>query len=273
MKKDRAAVPSFSRGESFGRCLRRVDIGGSVVRDTLLPANLSFPLHVHQNPYVCVLLGGHVAEQSAQALCLAPGSVVVHPAGHAHANRTGSGGARCINIELDETLLRDDALRQVFQRYRPARLLPTHPALRALQRALGRDDSAAGLTTLGAALGVLATVLECPPTQQRAPWFDRLIDYLEADVEHTPTADELARVASVHPSHLMRVFKRHTGESIGGYLRRRRLEAADDKVRRGDLPLAAIAVEAGFCDQAHFTRAYRSQFGTTPGRQRRRGGY
>jgi AraC family transcriptional regulator len=32
--------------------------------------------------------------------------------------------------------------------------------------------------------------------------------------------------------------------------------------------LAQIALEAGFADQSHFTRAFRRHFGVTPGRYR-----
>ncbi|TML09662.1 MAG: helix-turn-helix transcriptional regulator [Actinobacteria bacterium] len=34
------------------------------------------------------------------------------------------------------------------------------------------------------------------------------------------------------------------------------------------LPLAVLAVEAGFCDQSHFTRAFRRLYGVTPARFR-----
>jgi AraC family transcriptional regulator len=39
----------------------------------------------------------------------------------------------------------------------------------------------------------------------------------------------------------------------------------DDRDRQ---PLAFLAVEAGFCDQSHFTRAFKRQFGVTPARFR-----
>jgi AraC family transcriptional regulator len=34
------------------------------------------------------------------------------------------------------------------------------------------------------------------------------------------------------------------------------------------VPLAILAVEAGFCDQSHFTPAFRRHYGVTPARFR-----
>jgi AraC-like DNA-binding protein len=47
----------------------------------------------------------------------------------------------------------------------------------------------------------------------------------------------------------------------------RRLELARERMR-GERPLVEIALDAGFADQAHFTRAFRSAFGLTPARYR-----
>jgi AraC-like DNA-binding protein len=45
----------------------------------------------------------------------------------------------------------------------------------------------------------------------------------------------------------------------------RRLDFARGRLDRGT-PLADVALDAGFVDQAHFTRMFRSAFGLTPGR-------
>jgi AraC family transcriptional regulator len=79
----------------------------------------------------------------------------------------------------------------------------------------------------------------------------------------------LAVIAAVHPTHLLRTFRRYHGMTISNYVRQRRVDNARAAVARGQRPLSMIAVDAGFADQSHFTRAFRQAFGETPGQYAR----
>jgi AraC-like DNA-binding protein len=57
------------------------------------------------------------------------------------------------------------------------------------------------------------------------------------------------------------------GTSPHRYLLGRRLDLARHQMR-GDRSLAEVAYEAGFADQAHFTRTFKAAFGLTPARYR-----
>jgi AraC-like DNA-binding protein len=138
-----------------------------------------------------------------------------------------------------------------------------------LRTALAWFDEAAALAIFGAMLDVVCEGLRSPAGDGNERWVGRVVERIEADLAHAPTIDELARLAGVLPNHLMRCFKRRHGETVGNYLRRRRLEVADAQLLLGERPIASIAAEAGFFDQAHFTRAFRRHFGVTPGLRRR----
>jgi AraC family transcriptional regulator len=265
----RADVLTLRRHQSFGSCRRELASAGSVIRDTLLAPQAELPHHLHESPYLCITLGGHYTERAHGDTTCSPGSLMTHPAGHEHANCTGTAAVRCVNVEFSPALLEDDALRPLFVRAEHLRLAPSHVALTRLHRALDLRDGTAALCTLAAALDAVCAGLQ----QAAAPnaSMHRVVDAIEADLARTLSLDELARVAGVHASHLSRSFRRVFGESVGGYLRRRRLEAADALLTRSDVSLADVAAHAGFCDQAHFTRAYRRQFGVTPGQRRRVG--
>ncbi|MEL7213410.1 MAG: AraC family transcriptional regulator [Pseudomonadota bacterium] len=69
-------------------------------------------------------------------------------------------------------------------------------------------------------------------------------------------------------SAFQRDFKREFGEPPSVWLRRARLEHADDKVVNTEDTIADIAIAAGFSDTSHFIKAYKSLFNETP-KQRR----
>jgi AraC-like DNA-binding protein len=76
---------------------------------------------------------------------------------------------------------------------------------------------------------------------------------------------ELASVAGVSRFQLLRGFKRELGITPHAYLIQRRACLARKLLANGLSPSAA-AIEAGFADQSHMTRAFVRQFGITPGR-------
>lgn len=66
---------------------------------------------------------------------------------------------------------------------------------------------------------------------------------------------------------LSRDFRAAFGTSPYRYLTLRRLDRAKTKIIQG-LPIVQAALNAGFADQAHFTRHFRSAYGITPARWR-----
>jgi AraC family transcriptional regulator len=266
----------LAANESFGHCLRRVDACGTVVRDTRLAPSSGVPRHAHAQAYACVVLEGRYTEQDGrEERDCGVGSLLVHAAGRAHANRIGGDGARCVNIEFDEDAWGEGVARALLgflREDRHVRLPSTLLPLRRLAQALAEDDDLAPLQVHAAALDLLCAAARATPPDarvRRSAVLDRVVDRLESDLGAPPALDNLARLAGLHPHHLMRAFRQQRGETIAGYVRRRRLEIADAELRHGELPLVEIALRAGFCDQPHFTRAFRRQFGVTPGLRRR----
>ena len=82
------------------------------------------------------------------------------------------------------------------------------------------------------------------------------------------THQALAAHVHKHPVHVAKAFRKAYGETIGDCQRRFRLEKARHLLCKGGMPLAEVALECGFANQAHFSRTFKAAFGSTPTRYR-----
>lgn len=96
------------------------------------------------------------------------------------------------------------------------------------------------------------------------------VDFIEAHFMVDLSITDIAAAAGLSPSQLTAAFQRAFGQSPYAYVISRRLNCATELLRNSDLTIAHVALEAGFCDQAHLTRLCRARLGKTP-RQIRQG--
>jgi AraC family transcriptional regulator, positive regulator of tynA and feaB len=133
--------------------------------------------------------------------------------------------------------------------------------------AVGDLTGAAAAAAATAALELLAAALPgaAPDDPHRLRW-ERVRDHIEehlTDPELRPQAIAAAHAVSLRT--LYQLFERR-GETVSGYVRRRRLaRARADLVRSGpSTTVAEVAHRWGFTDQAGFARAFRRQYGCPP---------
>lgn len=100
----------------------------------------------------------------------------------------------------------------------------------------------------------------------------RAMAHLSANLDRTPSLEELAAVAAFSPFHFHRVYREIAGETPAETLARGRLSRAAHELLRTDQPIARIARRAGYGSAAAFTRAFRAAHGIPPGAYRARGG-
>ena len=94
---------------------------------------------------------------------------------------------------------------------------------------------------------------------------ERFRAFLDARVFDRITIAGAAEEIGASPTQLARVFRQVFGIAPHAYLTGRRLDAARDRILDGE-PLAEVAVDVGFADQAHLSRRFRSFLGVPPGR-------
>ncbi|MFA6288087.1 MAG: helix-turn-helix domain-containing protein [Opitutaceae bacterium] len=92
----------------------------------------------------------------------------------------------------------------------------------------------------------------------------KLISTLEQRFGEPWTLDQMAKLASLSRTNLLRVFRQATGKSPIDYLIGLRIEAAKRLLRQSELLMTDIALETGFGDSNYFARQFRLVTGRTP---------
>ncbi len=91
----------------------------------------------------------------------------------------------------------------------------------------------------------------------------KAVEYFRAHLDQEVLLKDLAEKLGCTQYHLIRLFKAHKGMSPHAFLRQMRLEHARRRLEQG-CRISHAAHEAGFSDQSHLTRAFKSRFGLTP---------
>jgi len=103
-----------------------------------------------------------------------------------------------------------------------------------------------------------------------ATWrLTRVTNYIEANLSERISVPQLAETAGLSMHHFTRAFFRSVGETPYSFVIRRRMEYAVDLLVHTERPLAEVALECGFSDQAHLSKVFRSRTRMTPGDWRR----
>src|SRR5207253_1253367 len=102
-------------------------------------------------------------------------------------------------------------------------------------------------------------------------WLARATQYVSDQVpsgRQRIRVSDVAAIAGVHPVHLARVVQRHFGVTVTTWIRRRRMQRAAEMIARSPRTLSTAAAAAGFADQSHMNRVFRSNAGLLPSQYR-----
>jgi len=229
------------------------------VSEVAFPPNRRLPWHAHPLGCIAVVADGVVDKRFARFEAGAEtGAMITMPAEEPHEDRFGRAGAVIVVVES-----RAFAGHVSCAPHPEAALL----AMR-IRRELAQPDVFTPVAVEGLALELTALAGRNRFPARAEKWVERARDLLLERFRESVGPGEIADELGVHRAHLARVFRARYGESLGEFTRRLRLQWAAQELAAADLPLAVLAVEAGFCDQSHFTRAFGRQYGVTPARFR-----
>ena len=92
----------------------------------------------------------------------------------------------------------------------------------------------------------------------------RVHEYINAHFRESLSVNGLAQMFFMDRNTMTRQFKRIVGMTPGDYIRRKRLESAHQLIRQG-YSVQHAGFSSGFSDYSAFYRAFRRQYGLSPG--------
>ena len=232
-------------------------------------ASLVMPRHRHQEPSLCLVVDGAYAQHThGREERHAIGHLMFCPADEPHAQVFARSGALKIHLSPGPELL-DFLARRVALQSAPFACADALVSItRRIAEELLRPDGCSALAIEGLALEAVDRFGRTETPDVHAAWLRSARDYVESRAFEAFTLADVARAVDRHPIHVAREFKRAYACTVGDHVRRVRLRTAAALLRSSRRPVAEIAGECGFYDQAHLTRAFRAEHGVTPGTYR-----
>jgi AraC family transcriptional regulator len=92
----------------------------------------------------------------------------------------------------------------------------------------------------------------------------KVIDYIEDNLEQEHSPEELSKVAALSPFYFQRLFTRLVRRPVNDYVKMRRLARACDTLEDKNKRILDIAINYGFNSHEYFTKTFKSAFGITP---------
>lgn len=262
-------LKTLEPGCSHGKVLKRFDTAGFLMSEIAYAARGRLSEHSHENAHFCFVLQGTYSESdNQQEVQCKPFTLTFRPPGELHKDKFHNQEVRVFTIEIPprwiERLQQDSIYLGSsinFQGGLISRLSDR------LVKEVHRMDTAASLIIEGLTLEIMAETARhsAQKAERTIPyWLKRAKDLLRARFAENLTLEQIASEVGVHPIHLASVFRQKYHCTVGEYVRGLRIEYARHEIERGELPLALIALEAGFANQGHFSSTFKRLTGFTP---------
>jgi AraC family transcriptional regulator len=98
----------------------------------------------------------------------------------------------------------------------------------------------------------------------------KALAYIEQNLTGDISPDDVSREAAFSKYHFHRIFQALTGNSVAGYLRRRRLTEAAHALTETDNKIIEVALDFRFETPESFSRAFKNMYGVNPRQYRNR---
>ena len=251
--------------------VQQIDLGDIRIREVLARGSTYVREHAHPSAWLTIIRSGMITDRAGDSVeVLQSGDVLFRPAGAMHENTVAEHGSRGVVIELSEGFV------SLFLQSRSLSIRLSNEELRGtpleLIAQLSTADAVAPLLIRALITEILARTVRAAagaPSEPPPAWLLRVIEEIDAHYAGGVSLAQAAGSAGVSPVRARHALRRWYGRTFAEMLRERRISAALALLESG-VSLGRIAIECGFYDQSHFTRAFEAVRGISPHKYRSR---
>ena len=247
---------------AFGTAIRKRHPAGQVVSE-----------HRHESAYVTLVLQGAYRESiGGQRVECRAGDMLFHPAGSLHGDEFEDRPAVLLSIELDDSWI-DSSLGRIASEAHAKTSKGLRPLMDRLWIEMHRTDQDSDLVIEALLVDLLSAHSRSASAVEPGrwpPWLPEALDlFRDRACMASVGLSAFAKEIGVHPSHLARVVRSHTGCTVGDWVRGERLRRATESLASSDESVASIAARHGFTDESHLHRVLKRAVHLSPGAYRR----
>jgi len=254
--------------EVQGRVVSTLKTPHFVVIEALYGAGTRIAEHSHASDSIAFSVSGEFVESAAgERFSCDADTIVMCGANQTHSEEFRV-DTRCVIITPSDRPTFD--FPAALRRARSIRGTPLRASLLHVWDEMRRNDAASPLGVDGSIFMLFAEALRaCNEPNPSNDRIGRSLKMLHETRGQNANVRELARASGMSAHTFTRAFKRETGYTIGDYVRRLRIEHAKELLRTTSMSLREIALELGYCDQSHFTKAFSRYARVAPSTYRR----
>ncbi len=106
--------------------------------------------------------------------------------------------------------------------------------------------------------------------KNRKNFINDLIVWINKKIESNLKIDDITIKSGYSKWHLQRLFSAETGQTLGHFIRERKLILIADNLITSNEPLINLAIKYGFNSQQSFTRAFHKKYQLPPQKYRKK---
>ncbi|MBW1294959.1 helix-turn-helix domain-containing protein [Aquimarina litoralis] len=229
--------------------------------------------HYHENPYFMYVLEGDMKDCNKKVKTLCPsGSLMFNNWQEPHFGSKHSANASGFHLEFEKKWLQKHGISlEVWEGSQLIHNPKLHFLFAEIYREFIVSDTFSDVSVELLLVQVCDALSDLKQIDalHHPDWVRDLKELLHYD--STPLSLEyLSKELNIHPVHISRAAPKYLSMSLGKYIRQQKLKKAIPLLLDTSNSLTEITYEAGFSDQSHFNRVFKSHFDMNPSHYRKK---